>query len=81
MFREKKAIKQKKILVILNDHILGTTTENTITISRLDTSVENNITLIPLSEETKGEGITIPVKTIITSRATTLPKAPNTGKN
>ncbi|MBR3256354.1 cutinase family protein [Candidatus Saccharibacteria bacterium] len=71
----------QKTLVILNDRILGTTTENTITISELDTSAESNITLIPLSEETKGESVTIPVKTIITSRATTLPKAPNTGKN
>lgn len=71
----------RKTLVILNDRILGTTTEDTITISDLDTSVDNNIALIPLAEDTKGESVTIPIKATVVSTPIVLPKAPNTGKS
>ena len=70
----------EQTLVILNDRILGITTENTITISELDTSVDNSITLIPLAEDTKGESVTIPVKATVVNAPIILPKAPNTGR-
>ncbi len=65
-----------KTLVVLNDRVLGTIAENSITISGLDPSVDNSITLIPLSEEVRGEGESVNLKAV----DMILPKAPNTGQ-
>lgn len=73
-----------KNLIVLNDRILGITTEKSITISNLDTSVDNIITLIPLSDNIRGESKSIEVKKINITPNETIKtssiKAPNTGK-
>ncbi len=76
-----------KTLVILNDRILGTTTEKSITISGLDPSVNNTVTLIPLTEDVRGEGdnmylegVFLGEKASKTTDEKVLPKAPNTGQ-
>ena len=78
--------KGAKNLVVLNDRILGITTEKSITISNLDTSVDNIITLIPLSDNFRGESKSIEVKKIniapneTINTSSIVPKVPNTGK-
>ena len=63
-----------KVLVVLNDTILGQTESNTITIDKLNLSRQNILTLVPLGDDVRGEA----VSTII--NAFPIPKAPNTGK-
>ena len=48
-----------RVLVVLNDTILGTTKENAITIQDLDFTKQNNLALIPLSDDIKGEGVEV----------------------
>lgn len=68
-----------KTLVILNDMILGWTTEKTIVVSGLDNSKENEITLVPVSETVRGEGIKINLSLTELKEINT-PKTPNTGQ-
>jgi hypothetical protein len=62
-----------KTIVILNDLVLGTTTETEITISEV--TENSTVTLVPLRDEIRGENITIRL-----NNETNVPKAPNTGK-
>ena len=62
-----------KTIVILNDLVLGTTTETEITISEV--TENSTVTLVPLRDEIRGENITIRL-----NNETKVPKAPNTGK-
>ncbi len=62
-----------KTIVILNDLVLGTTTETEITVS--DVTENSTVTLVPLRDEIRGENVTIRL-----SNETNVPKAPNTGK-
>lgn len=61
-----------KILVTLNDTILGFTTNNSITLTDLLPYQENIVGLTPISDSLRGETISIILP------ALTLPKAPNT---
>ena len=67
-----------QVLVILNDLLLGLTTEKTITLTELDFSTENTIKLIPIKDGVKGKNqiITAP---IVSPTTPLIPKAPNTG--
>lgn len=73
----------EKTIVILNDAILGTTTETEITITDLNPSQSNALTLVPLSTDTRGEPTTIQLNKNEDSVRTQIliPKAPNTGMN
>ena len=44
-----------EVIVVLNDAVLGRTTEHEITISGLDLSRENIVTLVPVSDSRRGE--------------------------
>ena len=78
-----------KTLLILNDQILGYTTDSTITLTNLDFSIENIITLVPLGDNIRGESTSItlpPLSSTSTDDSTTeditpiiTPKTPNTG--
>ena len=48
-----------KVVVILNEAILGTTEEKTITITDLRLDQENILTLIPLSDSVRGEPVSV----------------------
>lgn len=61
-------------IVILNDTVLGRTTEREITISGLDFSRENTVTLVPVSDGKRGEPVEASLKI-----APAL-KAPDTGQ-
>lgn len=73
-----------RTLVVLNDAILGTTDETSITLTDLDASVQNIITLVPLGDDIRGEAVEVelelgPELSSGLSSGTTL-KAPNTGR-
>ena len=78
-----------KTLLILNNQILGYTTDSTITLTNLDFSIENIITLVPLGDNIRGESTSItlsPLSSTSTDDSTTeditpiiTPKTPNTG--
>lgn len=76
-----------QILVILNDKILGITTERTVTIDELDRAKENHIILTPIKNSLRGEGVELELKVSsakqmvgIEQASQLLPKAPNTGQ-
>ena len=73
-----------RTMIVLNDTVLGTTEDTTITITDLDRSVENTILLIPLGDDIRGEAVeaNIPAAEYgFTSTMTlTVPKAPNSGQ-
>lgn len=62
-----------RTLVILNDAVLGVTTETAITLADLDASVPNTVTLVPLGDDVRGEAAEVELEVRV------LPKAPNTG--
>ena len=75
-------------LVILNDTILGITTEKTFTITDIDDSRENNLSLVPIGGDFRGDIVTIkldlPKPEVAEPEPTPEPapaqiKAPNTG--
>ena len=72
-----------KIIIILNDAILGTTDQTTITLTDLDPSQANILTLVPLSTDTRGEPVSVQLNTGYGATKSqpqiTIPKAPNTG--
>lgn len=78
-----------KTIVVLNDAILGSTNQNNITITDLDNTISNIVTLVPLSNDTRGEPVSIELKSGSGSETATtkplpkftLPKAPNTGRH
>ncbi len=43
-------------LIILNDTILGVTSEEEITIMRLKDEIKNRLVLVPMTDRVKGEG-------------------------
>ena len=61
-------------LVILNDYVLGVTSENSVIVSGLDRDVTNTLRLVPLSETRRGEAVEIDFGNIL------VPKAPDTGQ-
>lgn len=79
-------------MVVLNDKVLGITSDTEVTISGIDPSRPNTVTLIPLGGEVRGEAVSTSLamggygaygKAMI-SGATTAPsdlKAPATGRN
>ena len=73
----------EKTIVILNDAILGTTTETEIIITDLDPNQNNTLTLVPLSTDTRGEPTAIQLNKNEDSVRTQIliPKTPNTGMN
>ena len=77
----------KSTIVILNDAILGLTSDTTITIGDLNINYNNKITLVPLSSNTRGEPVTVELNAAPSSLAQTelitqklIPKVPNTGR-
>ena len=74
-------------LVILNDAILGITDRTDFTITGLDLGRDNDLVLVPLDEDTRGEPVSVDLKSTkpsatdnSTSTLVPIPKAPNTGK-
>ena len=65
-----------RVLVVLNDRVMGITNESSIRLTNLDMTQDNNLTLIPLGDDVRGEGVDVDL-----SKVLTLPKAPNTGRN
>ena len=55
-----------KTIVALNDAVLGTTTETSITITDLDGRTRNKLTLVPLGSEIRGEPVEIELSGEIT---------------
>ncbi|MBO7131801.1 cutinase family protein [Candidatus Saccharibacteria bacterium] len=69
-----------KVIVVLDDEVLGLTNSRTIMIGELDNNNENLITLIPVKGNLRGDGKSIQIKNTIYPAQTLIPKAPNTGK-
>lgn len=65
-----------RVLVALNDRVMGVTNKSSIRLTGLDMTQDNALTLIPLGDDVRGEGVDIDL-----SKVLTLPKVPNTGKN
>ena len=53
----------EKTIVILNDTILGTTTQTEITLTNLRSDTENTLALVPLANNVRGESISTPLAT------------------
>lgn len=82
----------EKVLVVLNDYILGFTDGNEITISGVDPSQENTVLLIPFNETSRGEskevsfsaegygGVGSPEISDAGLAMALVPKAPDTGR-
>ena len=65
-----------KVLVILNEGIVGVVDGGEIVISGIDYGIRNQLVLVPLGDDVRGEGVAIELeKTTINF----IPKAPNTG--
>ncbi len=71
-----------KTVVILNDTVLGTTNQTTITVTGLRQGTKNTLTLVPLRDDLRGD----PVSTDLSLGSSNqdkhafIPKAPNTGR-
>ena len=63
-----------RVLVVLNDRVMGMTNESSIRLTGLDMTQDNTLTLIPLGDDERGEGVDVDLTKVLT-----LPKAPNTG--
>ncbi|MBR3386189.1 cutinase family protein [Candidatus Saccharibacteria bacterium] len=86
-----------RVLVALNNAVLGITEETEIVLSGLDTSTENTLRLVPLSDDRRGEGVEILLDNsgfsgeidggvggkgrLDGNNELLIPKAPNTGKS
>ena len=77
-----------KVLVALENAILGATVDTTLTITDLDPTQANTLTLVPLTDTRRGESVTIDLSTdrgSVTAEPASVstpvtPKAPNTGR-
>ncbi len=73
-----------RVLVVLNDAVLGVTNEHEITLTELDRNIENTIALIPLGDDIRGEGVETTLSALSYGAAGTAtiatPKAPNSGR-
>ncbi len=70
-----------RVLVSINDKILGVTEESKIIIKDLNFGMENTVSLTPLGEEVRGETKTIKISAkAYGGEPFFLPKAPNSGK-
>lgn len=70
-----------KILIAINDTILGYTTDHAITLTNFDFTTDNTVTLIPLGDNIRGEAVTVTLPPLPPEsiNPTNIPKAPNTG--
>lgn len=68
-----------RVLVILNDTILGAADGALVTITELNRTTENRIMLVPLGDNVRGEGAEI-ILDELGSAALPMPKTPNTGR-
>ena len=68
-----------KVLIILNDALIGITEENYVTINDLDDTKPHELRLIPLNKTRRGNSVVISNDGIKKSEIL-VPKAPNTGK-
>lgn len=66
-------------LVILNDTILGITTEKTFTITDIDGSRENTLSLVPINDGFRGDAVTTKLSGLAPEAETEIIRAPNTG--
>ncbi len=69
-----------KVLVSLNDVVLGITDEDYVIISGLNPEVENILKLTPLSENRRGETVEANLALGRGEAVVVIPKAPDTGK-
>ena len=70
-----------KTLVVLNDRVLGTTSEKNITIEGVDLSIESRVGLVPIDQDVHGEIVELKIAASKVKKALPLiPKAPNTGQ-
>ena len=67
-------------LVILNDAILGITTENKIILTDLEPGRDNVLTLVPILENTRGNNVKVDLSEKIIPDGMFIPKVPNTGR-
>lgn len=51
-----------KVLVALNDAVLGVIEGSEVTVAGLDPAVQNVLTLVPLGEEVRGEAVEVPLE-------------------
>lgn len=73
----------ERTLVIINDTIVGTTTETEITIYGLDVKYMNRIALVPLGDEIRGDSVEVELSSSsfrYNEDAVLIPLTPNTGK-
>lgn len=71
-----------RVLVALNDAVLGVVEDDSVTISEVDFGLENTLRLIPLSESRRGEGVDVNLNDAggRGEMEIVIPKAPNTGR-
>ena len=65
-----------KVLVILNEGIVGVVDGSEAVISGIDFGVKNQLVLVPLGNDVRGDGVIVELKKNTTNY---IPKAPNTG--
>ena len=69
----------ERTLVILNDTILGVTTEKTFTITDIDGSRENTLSLVPINDGFRGDAVTAKLNGPAPEIEIEIIRAPNTG--
>lgn len=69
----------EKVMVILNDYVLGMSEGNSIVISDVDFSVPNSVRLVPISGNRRGASVDVEIETE-KNVSLVIPLAPNTGK-
>lgn len=71
-----------KTVVVLNDTVLGTTDQTTITVTGLRQETKNTLTLVPLRDDLRGDPVSTDLSLDSSDRDTHtfIPKAPNTGR-
>ena len=69
----------EKVMVILNDYVLGMSEGSSIVISDVDFSVSNSVRLVPISGNRRGASVDVEIETE-KNVSLIIPLAPNTGK-
>ncbi|MBR2836892.1 cutinase family protein [Candidatus Saccharibacteria bacterium] len=62
-----------RVVVVVNDTVLGVTEDTEIIVAGLDRTIANTIALVPLSDGTRGDRVSVEIGALV------LPGAPNTG--
>ena len=68
----------ERVLVILDDAVLGTTKSDSVVLHGLDGSAANRLLLVPLSDSRRGNSVVVELNSA-KKASVAIPKTPNTG--